>query len=305
MTFSVIIPTKNRPDDLQNCVKSIANQTVLPIEVLVVDASSDNISAENRKNCERIIGNKIKLIYLRTEPGVNKQRNIGAGNTIGDIIFFLDDDVVIQENYNEKILEVYKLKSSPDTGGVQGTMANYFNQSWINRTFRKIFFMTRASVKEKSRFLPSLGYVYMLMPKDIIEVEAMSAGCCSYYKSIFNKFWFDEAFDRCTDLEINFRISRKYKLYQTPHALLIHNHSTATHLDDRQINKRNFINIHKLAQKHLPHRVLNRLAYYWSIVGELILHTTKSCMRLDPRPILGTLDGIKSILTTRKRIDFS
>lgn len=297
MTFSIIVPTKDRPLDLQNCIRSIRDQSVLPKEVIIVDASSDNISAENQKTCKGILEDKLKIIYLRSAPRVNRQRNLGADNASSDIIFFLDDDVVLNEDYSEKILEVYKLKNASQIGGVQGSLFKYYNPVWMNRAFKKLFFMTRASINEKSRFLPSLGYVYVLEPKGIIEVEAMPAGLCSYYRKVFNEFKFDEKFDRCTDLEISYRVSRKYKLYQTPYALLIHNHSKATHLDDRHLNKRIFINIHKLVQKHLPHRLSNWLAYYWSIVGEVILNTAKSCIHLDSGPILGTLGGIKYIFT--------
>ncbi|RJO61113.1 hypothetical protein C4544_03640, partial [candidate division WS5 bacterium] len=126
-------------------------------------------------------------------------------------------------------------------------------------------------------------------------VEALSAGLCSYYRNVFYEFRFDETFERCTDLEISYRVSRKYKLYQTPYALLTHNHSKATHLDGRELNRSIIINIHKLVQKHLPHKLSNWFAYYWSVVGEIILSTAKSCMHADSSAIRGTLDGIKYI----------
>ncbi len=50
MRYSIIIVTKDRPADLQNCASSIVNQTVLPHEVIIVDASSDSTSAENKKS---------------------------------------------------------------------------------------------------------------------------------------------------------------------------------------------------------------------------------------------------------------
>ena len=296
MTFSIVIPTKDRLLDLQNCVKSIVNQTVLPLEVIVVDASSDSISIVNKKNCEKIINDKIKLIYLRSTPGVNKQRNLGADNANGDIIFFLDDDVVLKDDYNEKILEVYKLKDSQNLGGVQGCSLNYYGQSRINNIFRKLFFMTRISVNEKSRFLPSMGYVYMEKPEDIVEVEAMPALVCSYYREKFNEFRFDETFERCTDLELSYRVSRKYKLYQTPYALATHHHSEATHLNIRELNRLYLIHMHKLVKKSMPRKITNWIAYYWSIVGQLILDAGKSCISLNSDSFFGSLEGLKCIM---------
>ncbi|RJO62171.1 glycosyltransferase family 2 protein, partial [candidate division WS5 bacterium] len=201
MTYSIVVPTKDRPLDLQNCVRSIMNQTALPYEIIVSDSSSGKINKENKQYCEDIVKGKLKLNHISTSPGVNKQRNTGANEATGDIIFFVDDDIVMQKDYAEKVLEVYKMKKGENIGGVQGTISNYFNQTWINRTFKKLFFMTRASINEKSRFLPSLGYIYIYMPKEIIEVEALSAGLCSYYRNVFYEFRFDETFERCTDLE--------------------------------------------------------------------------------------------------------
>lgn len=302
MTFSIVIPTKDRPLDLQNCIRAIINQTILPDELIIVDASSDSIDAVNQKNCKKIIEDKVKLIYIKSTPGSNRQRNTGAGHASGGIIFFIDDDIVLKEDYCERILEVYEMKKDLNTGGVQGTtILNYFNQTWISRTFRKLFFMTRASIGEKSRFLPSLGYIYISMPQEIIEVEAMSAGLCSYYKGIFNEFRFDEKFESCQDLEISYRTSRKYKLFQTPYALLTHNHSISTHLSSRQHNKRHIINTYRLAKKYLPKRSKNWLAYYWSVLGVIILSAAKSCVKFNLDPLIGTLSGIKFILMNDRK----
>lgn len=35
--FSVVIPTYNREKDLGNCLDSIVDQTILPLEVIIVD----------------------------------------------------------------------------------------------------------------------------------------------------------------------------------------------------------------------------------------------------------------------------
>lgn len=299
MTFSIIIPTKDRPVDLQNCLKSIVKQTVLPLEVIVVDASSEDISIENQKNAERILKDRIEFVYIKSEPGVNKQRNRGADYAKGDIIFFLDDDVVIEKDYCEKILEVYKLKGDQNLGGVQGCSLNYYGKSKINNAFRKLFFMTRITSSGKSRFLPSLGYVYIERPKEIIEVEALPALVCSYYKDKFNEFRFDEEFERCTDLEISFRMSRKYKFYQTPYAIARHCHSKLTHLNERELNRLYMIYSYKLVKKHLPRKSIKWLAYYWSVVGMVMLSIVKSLIHLNSDPLIGTLEGLKSIYNNK------
>jgi len=296
MTFSIIVPTRDRPEDLRRCTSSIVNQMVLPCELIVVDASSGSISRENQKNCEKIIAGKIKLVYIRSKPGVNVQRNLGADNASGEIIFFQDDDVVLYENCHEKMLEVYKLKKDMNMGGVQGTIQNYFGMSRFYNKFRKLFFMTRMSENEESRFLPSMGYIFIPFPKEIIEVEAMSTLLCSYYRKVFNEFRFDETFSRCTDIEISYRVSRKYKLFQTPYALATHHHSEETHLNIRELNRLYLIHMHKLVKKSMPRKITNWIAYYWSIVGQLILDAGKSCISLNSDSFFGSLEGLKCIM---------
>lgn len=302
MTSSFIICTKDRPSDLQKCVESIARQTILPYELIIVDASSENVSSENKKNCERILGNKIKLIYIRSEPSTTKQRNIGVDNASGDIVFFLDDDVILEQNYHRKMLEVYKLKSDQNIGGVRGSFAidkSTCIDRILDRTFRKLFLMARYSMNEKSRFLPSLQYVFIEKPTEIIEIECMPACICSYYRKIFNKFKFDEMLDKyafAEDKDLSYRVSRKYKLYQTPYALLSHNHSPISRLSVRECRKVETINRHYLAKKHLPPRSINWLAYYWSLVGYLLFFTIKNCLTLNYNDLLGTVDGIRSIM---------
>src|SRR5271155_2598342 len=43
---SLVICTAGRPNELERCLASVAFQTVLPDEILVVDASSDDVTAK-------------------------------------------------------------------------------------------------------------------------------------------------------------------------------------------------------------------------------------------------------------------
>lgn len=308
MISSFVICTKDRPLDLQSCVKSIVKQTILPYEVIIVDASSGDISIENQKNCESILDNKIKFVYIRSEPSTTRQRNIGVNSAIGDIVFFLDDDVILRQNYHEKMLEVYELKNDQNLGGVRGSYSNYNDESrkttWLEGIFRKLFFMRRDLISGKSRTLPSLYPVEILKPDKIIEVEYMPTCICSYYRKILNEFKFDENLDRyalAEDWDLSYRVSRKYKLYQTPYALLFHKISPIMRIGNREFRKIQVLNLNYLAKKHLPPRSLNWLAYYWSLVGYVLFYAVKSALNFNCNELLGILNGIKSIMLKNDR----
>jgi glycosyltransferase involved in cell wall biosynthesis len=102
MQVSVIIPTYNRQKDLKTCLNSILIQTKLPKEVIIVD-DSDNDKIENLITEENgIFENKnIDLRYIRNKRGksLTIARNVGIDNSTGDVVLFLDDDVILDKDY--------------------------------------------------------------------------------------------------------------------------------------------------------------------------------------------------------------
>jgi glycosyltransferase involved in cell wall biosynthesis len=91
---SVIVPTHNRPETLDGCVRSLAQLHYPSYEVIVVDnaprssATADlvrEISAEYP--CVRYL--------LEDRPGVSWARNSGMMAARGEILAFTDDDVVV------------------------------------------------------------------------------------------------------------------------------------------------------------------------------------------------------------------
>ena len=91
---SVIIATSNRKNELLRCLKSIEEQTVSPDEVIVVD-SSDN-PEELHSLCTFHNGILMKYIYT-SDRSLTRQRNTGVNNSKGEIVFFFDDDIELDE----------------------------------------------------------------------------------------------------------------------------------------------------------------------------------------------------------------
>ena len=91
MTISVIIPTHNRPKGLLTAFKSIAGQTVLPLELIVVDDGSAPPVGEDFFE-DAPVELRTLLIRNETPEGAPKARNRGIWQAKGDWIAFLDDD---------------------------------------------------------------------------------------------------------------------------------------------------------------------------------------------------------------------
>lgn len=95
--ISVIVPAYNAEKTLNKCLDSIINQTLVDIEIIVVnDGSTDSTEAivESYMSSD----NRIKLIS-QINQGLGAARNVGLDNAIGEYISFIDSDDWISKNF--------------------------------------------------------------------------------------------------------------------------------------------------------------------------------------------------------------
>jgi glycosyltransferase involved in cell wall biosynthesis len=87
--LSVVIPTWNRAGLVCEAVESALGQEGGDLEVIVVDDSSTDGTAEV---VERRFGKSVKLLRMATRSGVGAARNEGVSQATGDLLAFLDSD---------------------------------------------------------------------------------------------------------------------------------------------------------------------------------------------------------------------
>ena len=112
--FSVIVCTRNRPEALFVTLGSIAKQTQTPYEVIVVDGSGDDSSERQCRNASFKWGLIIK--YIRAERSLTEQRNAGIRQNRGEVVVFLDDDVILDKHYFQKMAAYFSRCQSRGEG---------------------------------------------------------------------------------------------------------------------------------------------------------------------------------------------
>ena len=302
MKVSVIIPTKNRFDHLIRTVKSLLAQSVLPYEIIVVDDGSEKEIYDKNKTCLQnlmIESNKRRIFYLKgTEKGANSARNMGINKARGEIILFLDDDVILDKDYIKAILEVY-LKY-PFVGGVGGIIQNYPKTCLVERLFKKIFFLSQSS-HNKAYLLPSGYPCHLESCNKITEVEVLSGCNMSYKKEVFRDFYFDEnlkGYAYLDDVDFSYRVSRKYKLVITPNAKLIHN--TIRKSTNEKYHEIKIYYHYLIFNKLLTKNARTIAAFYISLLGNFIQSTSASLVYRKIGPIKGFFKGILDIIHHEK-----
>jgi len=120
---SFIIITRNRKEDLRECLKSIIIQDYKNKEIIVVDNNSQN-GTHLLFEKEFSLSN-ISYIRLTENKGVCGGRNEAIKAAKGEILITLDDDAVIDDP-NAAIKIVNKFKKDPSIGVLAFKVLNYF-----------------------------------------------------------------------------------------------------------------------------------------------------------------------------------
>jgi glycosyltransferase involved in cell wall biosynthesis len=106
---TVIIPSYNSADIVENAIRSVLAQTYSDYELIVVDdGSTDN-------TVEHVMKYKDKLRYIHQENGgVSKARNTGIKQSNGSYVAFLDADDVWENNKLEIQMACFKRHTEVD-----------------------------------------------------------------------------------------------------------------------------------------------------------------------------------------------
>lgn len=216
---SVIIATMNREHELARCLKSVSEQTVPPMEIVIVDDG-----ASDPESIRAMIPPEIAFQYHRkAPPGLSASRNLGAKVAQGDLFLFLDDDVVLERDYIEAILKVFEDDIGHRIGGVSGVMTNRRPRPRWFRAWAKLFFLERDKPGQLFRwgFFSELG-----VPDRVVDVDWIPGGLSCFRKKVFEEFALSnlnqEGRHGLSDIDFSWRIRAAYELKLTPFARLAH-----------------------------------------------------------------------------------
>lgn len=262
MNFTLIVCTYMRPNPLLKLMKSVINQTLYPYEILIIDGSTNS---ETQVILESNKFKNLKYFKISTEHrGLTKQRNYGIAR-VGDaaeVICFLDDDIVLTNDYFENLLITYQ--KHPDALGVGGyiidedTTCEYVGENYkpsINE-----FYFDGWKRKEASRFVmrkrfgldsdcpPGFSSLYshgrsvgFLPPSGkIYEVEQLMGGVSSFRKAVFDKLQFStyfQGYGLYEDADFSIRVAKIGKLFLNTTAKLYHYHDASGRPNQYQYGK--------------------------------------------------------------------
>jgi glycosyltransferase involved in cell wall biosynthesis len=169
LTFSVIVPVYNRPDEVRELLESLTRQTFRDFEVIVVEDGSTS-------RCDTVVDgfrNVLRIQYFfKPNSGPGPSRNFGSERASGNFFIYVDSDCIIPPRYLQTIWETvnkgkinawggpdrghpdftplqqamaYTMSSVLTTGGIRGSKRvaeNFQPRSFNMGISRKVFVQT-------------------------------------------------------------------------------------------------------------------------------------------------------------------
>ena len=280
LTVSVIIPTKNRSADLARTIETLLQQTVQPLELIIVDQSA-----------EPTFTRKIKIptvcIHDPTLTGLTAARNTSMKVARGDIWLFLDDDVLLEPDFIEKILEAY----DTNVTGVSGIITNYSTPA-LKQHLWEVIFQVGPFRDERQHVYRDAG---RLLEAEPIRVRQLGGGLMSFRSSeIRNQLFDTNLTGACPGEDIEFcaGLPKECVLRIAPKARLIHDRSPESRDSTHWISVDAQVASY-MRERHWKSGLWNNLSYFWLCVGYATVVAFSSLKNVSFSPWNAWREGVK------------
>jgi mycofactocin system glycosyltransferase len=123
---SVIIPVRDRPDDIAACLQSLGKLDYPndKLEFIVVDDASTDQTPD-------VISHfAVRLIRLKQPKQASYCRNLAARHARGDLLAFIDSDCLAGSGWLRELVPAFK---DGRLGGLGGIVDSYFNKKDLDR----------------------------------------------------------------------------------------------------------------------------------------------------------------------------
>lgn len=288
--LTAVIPTRNRPGDLAKAVASVRAQVRAPDELLIVDQSPGSESRDLVASLmEGAAG--IRLVYIHDTgiTGLVDAKRVAFQRSSGDILCFLEDDVVLEPEYIEEIESGFRAR--PDMLGCCGVVSNLpplppFYGAMFHLFHRGIFRDPRVGIHGRFE-----GAGHPLIPS-----RALSGGLSAWRRKVLDAIPFDVANDffMLEDIDFSTRAEAHFgpRFFINPNARLAHNMSPLNRerLGERQRRKlREYMLFYKKRSATLG--ALPNLI--WLLSGLFLEAMMQALSSRSPAPLKGYVAGLR------------
>ena len=204
--FSVVICTYNRRLYIKKCLEKILQNNILPRKIIIVDQNNNNLTAEIVKKV--LFNKKYKnfLIIKNLKKGLTLSKNIALKYINQKYVFFLDDDILINNLYFYNIL---KTMITTDAKAIAGVVVNK-KKTKFNIFFHHLF---NYGPYRDNRYIFNNYRKILLKNTYLVPVYQTPGGATCFKRDLFKYIKFDEKkiTHNYEDVDFCIRLKKKFK----------------------------------------------------------------------------------------------
>lgn len=310
--ISVVTPTLHRPDEVRALLANLAAQHLLPHEVVLVDGAPDDDRATEAVVAELRDALPYRVAYVRRGGGTAVQRNVGIDLAAGDLIAFIDDDMVLAADFFAEAAAAF----AADADGTLAAVAGYITNQHLDpatsprwRWYRRLRLFT---TYEPGRFDWETGYPinrYLQPPHDgVREIDVMGTNCAVWRRAPFDAglrlapFFTDYGVVEDAHLALSAR-TRGWRIVEVGRARCEHHHSPRGRASRRRVARKTAVNYRFLFVDLVPRRTARQELRFWRVqLVDLLRHAAHAVRaggRDDWAAVLGKAEGIAAAVRVR------
>ncbi len=283
---SLVVPTFRRPAEVCALLDTIGQLPDVPGEVVIVDGSDDEGTERAVASlvCQRDLG--FQLIYVRSPPGLTRQRNVGIDASRGSLVFFLDDDCRPMPGYFRSIRDVFEADMERRVGVVCGSLINEMGEPLSVRWRLRFAFGLVPRTVEPARYYPTATSV----PRSTVApftgtrvVDMVPGGASAYRRELLDSYRFSLFFDGYSqgeDLEMSLRVGREWELRWSGDAHVVHDHAPGGRPQSFTKGKMEVRNRYFIWKRYSPEPLLVHRVRFWGDITYIILWDLASSLKL-------------------------
>ncbi len=136
-SLSIVVTsyTVERLKDIFELIDSIKAQSYPDIETVFVAERSDELFDRARAYLSEKAMPKAKVVFNHGEPGLSAARNLGIQEAEGDIIAFVDDDIVLFPDWADEMVKTYEDNSVIGVTGPAFPLWEDESMNWLPEEF--------------------------------------------------------------------------------------------------------------------------------------------------------------------------
>jgi GT2 family glycosyltransferase len=254
----------------------------------------------------------VECVYTRKSvPGVTESRNKAAEMACGDILVFLEDDVVLFKDYIERLLDTFA-EYGDAIGGVGGIIENDYAPSlkqFVERVIFLPFGLTgfREGRILRSGFATEYGSTGRRM-HGVQEVDFLLGGVSAYRRQVFEEFRFSNryrsksGYGQGEDKEFSFRVSRKYRLVVNPEARLYHYPAPKSNFNRYIRGRAVVLSRYYFFRDNLKRSPVDWLFFWYAMTGYTLYQLALALMTFRKQRwdrVRGIASGVRDIIRRR------